>query len=108
MTLRCKVSGLDYYDRNLYFWKWKFNGYVIQESGKYNMKYNIDPYNWCLQSTVLMSLRIKKFSKQDFGQYKCGVLSSNAVLGQDDISVWGTGKADLYNYKNIYNKQINK
>lgn len=92
MALWCKVNSLDYQERNLFLWRWKFNENDIQENGKYNMTYNIDPPNACLQSTGWMSLRIKHFSKQDFGQYKCAIQKSSITLGEDDINLWDTGK----------------
>ncbi|XP_078371879.1 receptor-type tyrosine-protein phosphatase F-like isoform X3 [Oculina patagonica] len=90
VTLSCKVSSLDYQGRDLYYWKWKLNETDIQENGKYNMSYKIDPPNVCLQSTGWLSLRIKNFSNEDFGQYKCAVLSSNITLEENDINLWDT------------------
>lgn len=104
VTLRCKVSSLDYQKRDLYCWKWKLKENDIQENGKYSMSYNIDPPNVCLQSTGWLSLRIKNFSKEDIGQYKCAVLSSNITLGENDINLWDTGKSYLKLYKCLINK----
>ena len=92
VTLSCKIISLDYHKRNLYGWKWKFNDEDIQENGNYNMSYNIDLPNVCLQSAGWMSLVIKNFSKRDFGQYKCALQSSNITLGENDINLWDTGK----------------
>ena len=95
VNLRCKISSLDYEQRHLYFFKWKFNKNSIQESAKYNMSFNINSPYVCMQSDALMSLRISNFSKQDLGQYKCAVLSLNTTLGEDDINLWDTGKTHL-------------
>ena len=92
VTLSCKVSSLSYQKRDLYSLKWKFNENDIQENGKYNMSYGIDPPNVCLQSTGWMSLRIANLSKKDLGQYKCAVMSPNTTLGEDDINFWDAGK----------------
>lgn len=96
MTLWCNVSNLDYQEKNLYFWKWKFNENAIQENGKYNMSYNVYPPVVCLQSNGSMSLRIKNFSKQDFGQYKCAVLRSSTTLVEEDVNIWDTGMTQLW------------
>lgn len=90
MTLWCYVNNLDYQERNLYFWKWKFNENDIRENDKYNVSYNIDPPTVCLQSSGWMSLRIKNFSKHDFGQYKCAVLSSRSALVEHYENLRGT------------------
>ncbi|KAL9972475.1 hypothetical protein ACROYT_G018783 [Oculina patagonica] len=89
-TFLCVANSLDYRDRSLYYWKWKFNGRDIHEDGKYNMSYSIEPPDVCLQSTGWTSLRIANFTKQDFGQYKCALLSSNTTLGENDVNFWNT------------------
>lgn len=94
-TIWCKVSSLNYQDRNLYHWKWEFNGNDIKENGKYNTSYSIAPPNVCAQSIGWMSLRITNFSSQDFGQYKCALLSSNITLEENDINLWGKCKTYL-------------
>ena len=91
-TLWCKISSLDYRERNLYYWKWQFNESNIQENGKYSISYGVDPPNVCLQSVGMMSLTITNFSKHDFGQYKCVIMSSNTTLGEDDTNLLDTGK----------------
>ena len=96
MTLWCHIKNLDYQEKNLYFWKWKFNGNAIQENGKYGMSYKVDRPVVCSQSNGWMSLRVKNFSKQDFGQYKCAVLRSKITLVENDVNIWDTGMTYLW------------
>ena len=91
-TLFCKISNLDYQQRDFYYCKWKFNGSVIQENTKYSMSNDVYSPNVCLQSVGMMSLTITNFSKHDFGQYKCVITRSNTTLGEDDTNLLDTGE----------------
>ena len=92
-TLWCKISTLDYQQKDSYSWKWQFNGSDIRENSKYSMSYDEGSPNVCLQSVGYMSLTITKFSTRDFGQYKCMITRSNTTVGEDDANVYtDTGK----------------
>ena len=92
-TLWCKISTLDYQQKDSYYWKWQFNESDIQENSKYSMSYDHGSPNVCLQSVGYMSLTITNFSTHDFGQYKCMITRSNITVGEDDTNVYtDTGK----------------
>ena len=91
-TLWCKISNLDYQQKDSYHWKWQFNGSDIQENSKCNMSYNDGSPNVCLQSVGFMSLTITNFTTHDLGQYKCMITESNTTVGEDDINLLDAGK----------------
>ena len=91
-VLWCKISNLDYQQKDSYNWKWQFNGSDIQENSKYNMSYDDMSSNVCLQSVVFMSLTISNFSTHDFGQYKCMITASNTTVGEEDTNLLDAGK----------------
>jgi len=86
-TLFCRASKLDYYQGNLYHWKWEFKGKEIKENGSYSIVYRMYPPNSCAQSEGWTSLHIHigNVSNGDLGQYKCAILKSNRILGEDDM-----------------------
>ena len=91
-VLWCKISNLDYQQKDSYNWKWQFNGSDIQENSKYSLSYEDGSPNVCLQSVVFMSLTIRNFSTHDFGQYKCMITTSNTTVGEDDTNLLDAGK----------------
>jgi len=84
-TLFCNASKLDYHQRNLYHWKWEFKGKELKENGSYSIVYRMDPPNSCAQAEGWTFLHIDNVSNGDLGQYKCAILKSNMILGEDDV-----------------------
>ena len=99
VTLHCTVSSLDNQQKNMYYWKWTFNGNEVKESDIYRTSFAIELPNSCEQSTGSTSLHIVNVSSANFGPYKCAIIISNRTFGEDAILL-SKGKI-VENYKSI-------
>ena len=82
----------------------------IKENGKYKILSMHFPPNSCQQTNGLIALEIANVSKQDLGQYKCGLQMSGIMLAERHIPFYDFGEHywEFISNENIGSDCINR